>query len=320
MSHFVICINNESNPVSLILGKVYRMLPDGSAEAHGMIRVIDEDKSEPDGYLYPASMFAPIELPEAAEGVLMRSHEQTAWMAGRTVHGNCWLVYFDILGFKNILRNHYAIKTAGLDAFADYHYRDILRKLRDVGKYSPDDVTAIWFSDTFLLFARDDSHRSLVSINQAATHFFEEVISQRWALRGALGIGEFYADLNHGVFLGQALVDAYRYAENQDWIGFIVTRDACAAIRQTDVVLDRWEYVEHDIPFKRRLGDDDGNGLYAYRPDGLWREILLSRIQEMQSHAQNECPEEYESRHKGKYEHTIAFLKAGAPSSEPQTE
>lgn len=71
MNRFVICVNNGSNPASLILGKVYRTLPDASAEAHGMIRVIDEDKSEPDGYLYPASMFAPIELPEAAERALM---------------------------------------------------------------------------------------------------------------------------------------------------------------------------------------------------------------------------------------------------------
>jgi hypothetical protein len=68
---FVICINNDSNPASLILGRVYRTLPDAEAELHNMLRVIDEDKSEPDGYLYPASMFAPIELPEVAERVLM---------------------------------------------------------------------------------------------------------------------------------------------------------------------------------------------------------------------------------------------------------
>ena len=71
MSSFVICINNESNPASLILGKVYRALPDAEAEARNMLRVVDEDKSEPDGYLYPASMFAPIELPEVAERALM---------------------------------------------------------------------------------------------------------------------------------------------------------------------------------------------------------------------------------------------------------
>ena len=41
------------------------------AESRNMLRVFDEDKSEPDGYLYPSSMFAPIELPEVAERVLM---------------------------------------------------------------------------------------------------------------------------------------------------------------------------------------------------------------------------------------------------------
>jgi hypothetical protein len=71
MSELVICINNTSNPASLIVGKVYRRLADAEAEAHNLLRVIDEDTSEPDGYLYPASMFAPIELPEVAERVLM---------------------------------------------------------------------------------------------------------------------------------------------------------------------------------------------------------------------------------------------------------
>lgn len=67
MSEYVICINNESNPASLIVGKVYRTLPDAEAQAHDLLRVIDEDTSEPDGYLYSASIFAPIELPETAK-------------------------------------------------------------------------------------------------------------------------------------------------------------------------------------------------------------------------------------------------------------
>ena len=70
MSEFVICIDNASNPASLIVGKVYRTLADPEAESHNLLRVVDEDKSEPGGYLYPASMFAPIQLPEVAERVL----------------------------------------------------------------------------------------------------------------------------------------------------------------------------------------------------------------------------------------------------------
>jgi hypothetical protein len=70
MSEYVICIDNHNNPASLILGKVYRRLPDADAEEHAMLRIADEDTTEPNGYLYPASIFAPIELPESAQRAL----------------------------------------------------------------------------------------------------------------------------------------------------------------------------------------------------------------------------------------------------------
>ncbi len=75
MSDFVICIDNDGNPASLIAGKVYRTLPDEEAKAHNMLRILDEDQSEPDGYLYPAAMFAPIDLPEVAKRVLMAADD-----------------------------------------------------------------------------------------------------------------------------------------------------------------------------------------------------------------------------------------------------
>jgi len=39
MSDYVICINNDSNPASLILGKVYRTLPDAEAANHKMLQI-----------------------------------------------------------------------------------------------------------------------------------------------------------------------------------------------------------------------------------------------------------------------------------------
>ena len=72
MSEFVICINNETNQASLIVGKVYRRLPDSEAEMHNMFRIVDEDITEPDGYLYPASIFIPVELPEEVKKALKK--------------------------------------------------------------------------------------------------------------------------------------------------------------------------------------------------------------------------------------------------------
>ncbi len=71
MNRFVLCIHNAENPASLIIGKVYRQLPDPQAEQQGLIRIIDEDTSEADGYLYPQEWFTSIELPPVAERALL---------------------------------------------------------------------------------------------------------------------------------------------------------------------------------------------------------------------------------------------------------
>ncbi len=76
MNNFAICIDNKSNPASLILGKVYLILPDEEAKSHNMLRVVDEDKSEGDGYLYEASMFALMRLPKIDEQALMAADQR----------------------------------------------------------------------------------------------------------------------------------------------------------------------------------------------------------------------------------------------------
>lgn len=58
---FAICIDNRGYEVSLETRKLYEMLPDVDAKKHGQIRVIDESGED---YLYPATAFTCISLPE----------------------------------------------------------------------------------------------------------------------------------------------------------------------------------------------------------------------------------------------------------------
>lgn len=71
MTEFVICIDNGGNSASLIVGKAYRTLEDAHASGRGLLRVVDEDASEADGYLYSASLFVPVELPDVAKRALL---------------------------------------------------------------------------------------------------------------------------------------------------------------------------------------------------------------------------------------------------------
>ena len=65
-TNYVFCLKNDNYPVSLELRKVYRVVQDDWATAHGHIRVIDESGED---YLYPADFFVPVALPKAAEDV-----------------------------------------------------------------------------------------------------------------------------------------------------------------------------------------------------------------------------------------------------------
>jgi hypothetical protein len=67
---FVVCLKNEGYEVSLELRKIYQALPDADAAKHRQVRVIDESG---DDYLYPASYFAPIELPEPVRKAVLAS-------------------------------------------------------------------------------------------------------------------------------------------------------------------------------------------------------------------------------------------------------
>ena len=62
-SRFVICVNAGTYKASLEPRKVYRVLPDPSAEAKSLLRVVDDSGED---YLFPARLFVSIELPTKA--------------------------------------------------------------------------------------------------------------------------------------------------------------------------------------------------------------------------------------------------------------
>ena len=69
--HFAVCVRNEGYEESLELRKIYEVLDDREAAKDALIRVVDEDED----YLYPASWFLMIELPQDIEqAVLQLAH------------------------------------------------------------------------------------------------------------------------------------------------------------------------------------------------------------------------------------------------------
>jgi hypothetical protein len=107
-----------------------------------------------------------------------------------------------------------------------------------------------WFSDIFLIFAKDDSLESFAFIEKASRLFFQRLILRNIPLRGALTVGELYTQKEKNIFLGKGIIDAYKYGECQNWIGFILTPRVYMRLKDTNLDLEK-------LPYYRRIEDPE---------------------------------------------------------------
>ena len=220
------------------------------------------------------------------------------------INKNCWVACFDILGFKKRIKEYEDQSGVGfLDVFVKHFFNKIISTLEKQGQYDRDKVFITWFSDTFMFFTRDDSVDS-ISFDISC----REIISKMWPLRGAIGFGQLYADISKNLFLGSGIVNAYEYAEKQNWIGYIVTPEANNRINELGVDLSRWKiaFVKYPVPFHQKEGRYDTLELFVSKIHHNQPKIIRA-VELMQQEAMKD--KDYQEKHRMKYENTFQFFK-----------
>ena len=207
-----------------------------------------------------------------------------------------WLTYIDILGFTELIKNNHWINVYTSYAMA-------IEEFTREDRIEPD-IEKIWFSDTFLIYAPDDTKQAFLSIQQTTMLFMHRLILAGIPFRGAMSCKEFYADKENNLFFGKALNEAYDYGEKQDWIGFILAPSAVEQVKQVGLSIKSLGYEYWDIPQKKTR--DTKRHLPAYVLGGhgevngqnLWLEKLIDMHSRL-------VIDEY----KIKYKNTINFTK-----------
>lgn len=67
-TQFAVCLDNAGAEASLILGKIYVVLPDTKAAKDDLIRIVDESGED---YLFSASQFELVDFPQAVRRKLL---------------------------------------------------------------------------------------------------------------------------------------------------------------------------------------------------------------------------------------------------------
>jgi len=72
---FALCVDNTEYRASLILGKVYRIIPDPRAAEDDLVRIVDESGED---YLYHKSHFVFVNFPKAIAKKILALEVATA--------------------------------------------------------------------------------------------------------------------------------------------------------------------------------------------------------------------------------------------------
>lgn len=216
------------------------------------------------------------------------------------VHSKCWVACFDILGFKNLVS--FEDDESLQITFLIEDYEKTLEHLKtSCERYQEGDIEYCWLSDTFVLFSRDDSARSYAVLQQAAKHFITECTYSNIPIRGAISVGHITRSKDNRSFMGKAFIDAFVYAEDQDWIGLLLTPTAIAKASSNGLFPERHDFVKsQNIPMRKF----PSNGVMAYRfqnGSANFASPLLTMLSQMKHFS--------EEQHHKKYDNTKQFIE-----------
>ena len=184
-------------------------------------------------------------------------------------------------------------------------YWDVLSRLqKKAALWKSKGVLCSWFSDTYIIYSKDDSLEEFSYVEQTARLFFQDLILKRIPVRGAITHGYLYSQLQQNVFVGPALIDAHRYAEGQDWLGLLVTPAVGKRLAGTDLALDRRSFYR-PVPSHGILKCASSDPVYAFAfNNGMvgGGNPFKEALEEMKQAAPQ--------RAKKKYDATLRFLRA----------
>ncbi len=83
-------------------------------------------------------------------------------------------------------------------------------------------IRCFTFSDSVLFFTHGETSADLLSIVSFCSQVFAHTFQLNVPLSGAVVHGEFWFNFEHNLFSGPALVNAYRSADQPQWLGVTV--------------------------------------------------------------------------------------------------
>ncbi|MFA5010202.1 MAG: hypothetical protein WC553_03170 [Patescibacteria group bacterium] len=143
-----------------------------------------------------------------------------------------FLLYLDILGFKQLIRHR---SPEEVYATVDQMLRETAERERGIP-----DFTTLYFSDTIVFFQKSVGYGSWAfgDIYSLTAMIWSALAARKIPTRGAIAFGDFHAEPDsrgqHTVFFGEALIEAYETEKLENWIGVTLCPSAVEIVNYVE--------------------------------------------------------------------------------------
>lgn len=160
-----------------------------------------------------------------------------------------YVVFFDIMGFKDKVARH--THQSILNELTQLSDR-IVQILNDLD--DPFILLKTQFSDSIVLFSKNDSFECFEAISKTAIEIMKSAIKLKIPIKGAISHGKMTVDDSKQLYFGQALIDAFLLEEDVCYYGVVAHHTVEKVIKNMPKE-NPLSHLFHDIKAPLKNGD-----------------------------------------------------------------
>jgi hypothetical protein len=190
------------------------------------------------------------------------------------ITANRYVAYLDIMGFKDMVARstHDQIYSMMKEINNEVKSNTEIRWIKGPIKY----VETTTYSDSLIIYSKDDSYESLYSFICAVSATNFTLLSKAIPHKGAVAFGTMTLDNENSIFFGQPLIDAYLLQEELNFYGIVAHATAERSIMSGRDKDNRMLMIsDYSCPFKK------GNSIHlVITPLFLYKEMSYDEEKE----------------------------------------
>lgn len=166
-----------------------------------------------------------------------------------------FVAYLDLLGFKDkVMRSSHEDIYAELNTISTV--RRSLEKSVDKDSiqktFNDVDIYIVSFSDSIVLFSKNDSEDNFKFFSIALLGLFSNAIKSKIAIKGSVAHGMISINKSEQIYFGQPIIDAYLLEEDVNFLGIVCHNSIDKYLRTipaSNFVLGTYKFTETPLKY-----------------------------------------------------------------------